>query len=89
MSFDHLTDIHDIAESLSPHALLVLLKIAQRLRVGQAEYGTLDLLKDKRNWREEKRQEIYDYLVYDAMEECQREMREEDVIRLKAMEQRG
>lgn len=45
----------------------VLLRIAGRLAAGRREYGPLDPHNGK-DWREEMRQEIYDWMVYDAIE---------------------
>lgn len=72
---DGATEIREIAELLSEDARGVLLTIARRLLAGQAKYGMLDLKADTRNWREERRQEKLDELVYDFFEERQRDIR--------------
>lgn len=69
---DGLDTLREIAEQLSPDARSVLLLIARRMQKGQEQYGWLDLKNDKRNWRQEIREELLDALVYDAMEEVQR-----------------
>ena len=72
---DVATEIREIAEQLSEDARAVLLTIARRLLAGQAKYGMLNLRNDTRNWREERRQEKLDELVYDEFEERQRDIR--------------
>jgi hypothetical protein len=69
---DDICEVSDVANLLAPDALKVLVWLARRLKAGQLQYGRLDLSKDKRDWRVEKREEILDYLIYDAMEEVQR-----------------
>jgi hypothetical protein len=50
---------------LGLHEVLVLGRIAERLRMGQAQYGFLHVATDRRSFRStEARQEIEDALVY-------------------------
>lgn len=72
---DEATEIREVAEQLSEDARAVLLTIARRLLSGQTKYGMLNLREDTRNWREERRQEKLDELVYDFFEERQRDLR--------------
>lgn len=52
-----------------------LLFIARRLRMGQSQYGRLDLLSDRRDWEREAREERADEAVYRACAEVQAGMR--------------
>ena len=62
------TEIQIAIENLEPHALFVLLEIAQRMVVGQAEYGALNLDTDTRDFHREAHEEDMDSLVYRTMD---------------------
>lgn len=47
--------------------LRVLDRIAQRLQMGQRQYGELHIASDGRDWREELAQELLDASVYAAI----------------------
>jgi len=47
----------------------VLTQIAERLCVGYADYGRLDIAHDKRDFARERINETFDWLVYDAIRE--------------------
>lgn len=63
-----------IWHQLEPQARSVLLKIARRLRAGQKEYGTMDVVGDGRNYFDEACEEALDFAVYHAMHELKREL---------------
>jgi hypothetical protein len=57
--------LHAVILSLGFHEVLVLGRIAERLRMGQEQYGFLHLQSDRRAFRStEARQEVEDALVY-------------------------
>jgi hypothetical protein len=57
----------ELAEQLGPDEQAVLLLIAERLRRGQQQYGTLHVASDRRCFRQEALEEAADGLVYAAV----------------------
>jgi hypothetical protein len=55
-------------QHLGPGELAVLVTIAQRLEMGRQQYGDLDPVRDRRNWRKELAEEQLDAAVYAACE---------------------
>lgn len=51
--------------------LLAIRLLLQKMRSGSAKHGSLDLTSDGRNWIEEKRGELADWLWYDIFAEVQ------------------
>lgn len=60
-------EIACLASALEPQALLILLKLARRLRAGQEQYGKLDVQSDPRNFFAEAAEEAMDFVVYYEM----------------------
>lgn len=74
-NFSHLEFINELAEItsiLEPQAKVVLLDIARRLKAGQAEYGSMDMSRDKRDMFAEAAEEAMDFVVYAAMDRLKR-----------------
>ncbi|HEX4334743.1 MAG TPA: hypothetical protein VH062_02450 [Polyangiaceae bacterium] len=63
----------------SPDELAVLLVIAERLSVGRVAYGPLKIGTDPRDWKLERRLELYDAMMYSAIAEvsADRKLRDE------------
>jgi len=59
-------------EPLGVDELKVLGWIAQRLAQGEQEYGRLDLASDRRDFVQERSEEIADMLIYSGMAELRR-----------------
>ena len=59
-----LQGLADIAAHLAHDELKVLLLLATRVRAGRAEYGRLDVRRDRRNFRHETLEELVDGLFY-------------------------
>lgn len=57
----------EILPKLGPDEQRVLLRIAERLVLGCAQYGQLNIASDRRNWTEEAAQEALDLSVYLAI----------------------
>ena len=57
-------DLLDVICHLDADEMRVLVEIAKRLRMGQVQYGALDIAGDQRNWMEETHQELLDAVVY-------------------------
>jgi hypothetical protein len=53
---------------LEPDAIRVVERVVERLRLGQGQYGPLDLATNPRNWRAEATEEFLDGAIYLAME---------------------
>jgi hypothetical protein len=51
-------------EQLGTDELAVLAVIAERLRLGQRQYGALDAVHDRRDWTHEALEEALDLAVY-------------------------
>lgn len=66
-------DLRYLAEHDDEGALRVAALIVERLAVGHRQYGCLDPVNDKRDWRREKRQEDLDSLVYGVCEDIRNE----------------
>jgi hypothetical protein len=62
-------DLFVACAELGDDELRVLAYLAARLLAGQRTYGRLDLASDRRDWREERGEEIADLLVYSAFAE--------------------
>lgn len=58
---------------LGDDEVLILATIAKRLQYGATQYGVLNLLADKRDWRREAGEEMADALVYLAANELTKE----------------
>lgn len=56
-----------IAETLGPDEQLVLLEVAQRLKLGRPVYGVLSLADDPRDMIKEAHEEMLDGAIYLAM----------------------
>lgn len=48
--------------------------VVGRLLIGRERYGQLDIATDPRTWREEKREELLDALIYGCIDELQGEL---------------
>ena len=59
-----LRGLADVAACLAHDELEVLLLLATRVRAGRAEYGRLDVRRDRRNFRHETLEELVDGLFY-------------------------
>jgi hypothetical protein len=59
-------DLIAVVATLGDDEVLVLTEIARRLRRGADLYGRLQLAADKRDFAQEGREEIEDYLFYAA-----------------------
>jgi hypothetical protein len=57
-------DVH----GLEPDAIRVVERIVERLRMGQRQYGPLDLATNPRNWKAEAAEELLDATAYFAMQ---------------------
>lgn len=66
-------ELSGLADNLSSSELTVLLFVAQRLTMGQKQYGVLNPF-DGRDWDKEAREEAADLLVYLAASWMKREM---------------
>ena len=60
-------ELDDAVEGLGEDELRVLTRIATRLRHGQEVYGKVHAATDTRDFRAEAREELEDFLVYDAL----------------------
>lgn len=61
-----------LRESKYSHSeLLAIRLLLVKMRDGSIKHGPLDLTSDGRNWREEKRGELADWLWYDIFAEVQ------------------
>jgi hypothetical protein len=58
-----------IMAGLGPDEIRVLAQIARRLHRGREIYGDLNLEMDKRDFRQEAREELWDALVYRACDD--------------------
>ena len=56
--------LEEITRELGPDELRVLKKIAERLAMGQKQYGRLRLAHDARDFRKEAIEELLDAVVY-------------------------
>lgn len=61
----------ELAHDMNLPELGVMLYIAERIDTGRKEYGPLDP-NDGRDWKEEAKQEMADWLVYRAIQELKR-----------------
>lgn len=59
--------LRDVIEQLGDDERRVLTLIAERLLMGQSQYGVLDMATDPRDWRKEALEECADGLVYAAV----------------------
>lgn len=69
---DYRAALADKAAGLGDDELRVLCWIADRLCVGQRQYGRLDIVHDPRDWRRERSEEIADALVYSAIDDLKK-----------------
>lgn len=56
--------LEEVCRELGPDELRILKKIAERLAMGQRQYGRLRLAHDARNFRKEASEELLDAVVY-------------------------
>lgn len=63
MSHDH-QRLASIASDLEPDALTALVEIAERLLVGQKQYGRINIDTDQRDWLQQMIEEQQDKDVY-------------------------
>ncbi len=70
-----------ILEQLGDQEIEAILWIATRLLHGQKRYGTLDLERDRRDFRHERAEELADALTYSAMDEIQRALQRKALAR--------
>lgn len=61
--------------SFSESELLAIRMLLRKMRDGSRKHGSLNLLTDGRDWREEKLGELVDWLWYELFEQVQAEMR--------------
>lgn len=59
----------------SPDELELLVRLAERLSIGRVSYGPLEIGKDPRNWRHERRLELFDAIIYTTVAELADERR--------------
>ncbi len=59
---------------LGDDEIRVIAFLARRLLEGQRAYGLLDLATDRRDWKQERAQELADALVYTAFEALKAEV---------------
>lgn len=71
----------ELYDGLGEQERSVLVRIAERLTIGQAEHGHLDLANDPRNWNLERFNELLDVLMYREFEALQAELKKRDTIR--------
>lgn len=57
-------DVH----GLEPDAIRVVERVVERLRLGQKQYGPLDLATNPRDWKAEAAEELLDATAYLAMQ---------------------
>lgn len=57
-------DVH----GLEPDAIRVVERVVERLRLGQRQYGPLDLATNPRDWKAEAVEELLDATAYLAMQ---------------------
>jgi hypothetical protein len=60
-------DLHTIIPQLGQDERRVLAHIAERLLIGQRQYGLLDIANDQRDWTKEASEEAFDQAVYVAI----------------------
>jgi hypothetical protein len=60
-------ELDDAVDGLGDDELRVLTRIAMRLRRGQETYGRVHAATDRRDFKVEAREELDDFLVYDAL----------------------
>jgi hypothetical protein len=60
-------DLFDVVCSLGRTEQRVLLYIARRMSKGQAVYGELNLISDRRDWNKERAEELADAVIYQAI----------------------
>lgn len=60
-------ELASILAQLEPDAARVMLAIAERLRMGRSQYGTLRISQDPRDWTKEAHEEALDMSVYLAI----------------------
>jgi hypothetical protein len=74
---EKLATLHELLtaiDGLGDEERLVLLDLAKRLAMGQRSYGDLDLGNDPRDWDDEMRAELLDFLVYSSIKRTQRRL---------------
>ncbi len=69
-----------VLSELGVEELEVLTMLARRLHAGQLAYGLIDVCNDRRDFEEERGEELADALVYTAMAELKRLKRRERVV---------
>ncbi len=70
MSLAKAREIAELTARGNDDELEVLLHVARRLMgVGRDTYGPLDLSTDGRDWRAQRQEEVWDALVYTAIED--------------------
>jgi hypothetical protein len=70
--FAALGEVQHMIGGWSDDELDVLGVVAERLTLGRAHYGVLDLATDTRDWRTELDEEVADVLVYSAIRHLRR-----------------
>ncbi len=60
--------LDEVCAELADDELRAVAYLAERLLMGQRQYGRLDLASDARDWKAERRAEIGDLLVYSAFQ---------------------
>lgn len=55
-------------EGLGPDELRVVARVVERLRMGQKQYGALDIAGNAKDWRAEATEEFLDGAIYLAMQ---------------------
>lgn len=68
-------ELYAICSDLGDDEIRVMLFVAQRLAMGQAHYGKLDLRRDQRDFVREAAEEGADLMVYAACEALRRAVR--------------
>ena len=72
---DARAELDAIATGLGPDELRVLVFVAGRLAHGREEYGELHLARDRRDFRQERAEELADALIYSACDEMRAALR--------------
>lgn len=67
--------ISEACTELDRDELAVVAEVCRRMVAGKAQYGTLDLARDERDFIGEARYEVADLLAYVAMDTLRRGMR--------------
>lgn len=65
-------EISALLSRCSPDERRVVRTILRRIDRARPTYGPLDIATDRRDWARERRQEMADWLVYDALDDIAR-----------------